>query len=110
MKNKIYTTPSFEKKFKKYKKKFKSLNNEIIVLIKLLEENAEQGVNIGDNIFKIRLACKSKGTGKSGGFRVIIFYIEDDREIYLITMYDKSEEKNIHKNKLILLIKKIFQK
>ena len=111
MKNSVYTTPEFDKQFKKFKKKFRSLEKEMSDLIELLEKEPEQGTKIGDNLFKIRLACKSKGTGKSGGFRVITFNVEvevNDNETYLITLYDKSERENIPKNKLHELIKKLF--
>lgn len=42
-------------------------------------------------IYKIRLAIKSKGKGKSGGARVITYVLTDNNEIYLLTIYDKSE-------------------
>jgi mRNA-degrading endonuclease RelE of RelBE toxin-antitoxin system len=41
--------------------------------------------------YKIRLAIKSKGKGKSGGARVIPYVMTDDKEVYLLTIYDKSE-------------------
>ena len=34
---------------------------------------------------------KSKGKGKSGGSRVITYVISENEEVYLLTMYDKSE-------------------
>jgi len=41
-----------------------------------LEENPQLGTLITENVYKVRLASKSKGKGKSGGFR-IINYLED---------------------------------
>ena len=61
-------------------------------------------------MYKIRLANKDKRKGKSGGFRIITYLIrekEDENEIFLITIYDKSEEQNIIKSDLLRLINAI---
>ena len=50
---------------------------------------------LGNNTFKIRIAIKSKGKGKSGGARIITFLVTENREIYLLTIYDKSEFDNL---------------
>ena len=70
-------------------------------------------MDIGSGIFKIRLANKSKGAGKSGGFRVITYLVKatsSGTDIYLITIYDKSEESTIDKSALKKLIASIFGK
>ena len=41
--------------------------------------------------YEIRIAIKSKGKGKSGGARVITYVVTDNNEVYLLTIYDKSE-------------------
>ena len=51
---------------------------------------------------KLRVAIKSKGTGKSGGARVITYIVTEDKEVYLLTIYDKAEletigDKTLHK-------------
>ena len=71
------------------------------------------GNSYGSNIYKVRLADESKGKGKSGGFRVITYVIEENAEstdIYLITIYDKSEESSIDKDDIleILRFKQLF--
>jgi len=111
MKNKVYTTPQFDHKFKRYRKKYLSIDKEVEDLIRQLEINAKIGINLGGSIYKIKLASKSKGKGKSGGFRIITYYCEQKvkaSEIYLITIYDKSEESNIPKDILVKLIHRIF--
>ena len=63
-------------------------------------KNPKMGDNYGSNIYKIRLADYSKGKGKSGGFRVITYLLEeksDSTDIFLITIFDKSEEASISK-------------
>jgi hypothetical protein len=51
----------------------------------------QQGTSLGHNAYKIRLAVRSKGKGKSGGMRIITFVISRQREVYLLWIYDKSE-------------------
>jgi mRNA-degrading endonuclease RelE of RelBE toxin-antitoxin system len=63
----VETISHFEKEAKRLKKKFKSLNIEILDLIDELEENPFQGVPLRNGFYKIRLGIKSKGKGKSGG-------------------------------------------
>jgi mRNA-degrading endonuclease RelE of RelBE toxin-antitoxin system len=73
MANRVTTTPYFETKYKKFAKKFPSLGDELIELEKELEENPKIGDSLGANIYKVRLASKDKGKGKSGGFRIITY-------------------------------------
>ena len=81
----------FKKEAKRLIKKFPSLKQELSELGKLLSVNPESGTALGNNSYKIRIAIKSKGKGKSGGARVITYVISENEEIYLLTIYDKSE-------------------
>ena len=83
MKYRISVTLEFLREMKHLSKRYKSL---------------EQGVSLGNNLRKIRIAITSKNKGKSGGARVItytIIWTEIDTEIKLLTIYDKSERANI---------------
>lgn len=111
MANKVIPTPYFETKYKRFSKKFPSLDNELQELENELINNPEVGESLGSNLYKIRLASKDKGRGKSGGFRVITYLVqelENSTEIFLITIYDKSEESSISTLILKKLIKSIF--
>jgi len=86
MNYKIESIPRFEKDVKKLKKKFPKIKNDLLKLIEDLSLNPKLGTNLGENIFKIRVANSSIPIGKSGGFRVITYYIKDDI-LYLVTIY-----------------------
>lgn len=61
---------------------------------------------MGGGVRRVRMSIKSKGKGKSGGARVIIFnYLLDDdnRDITLMTIYDKSERETISDKEIIEL-------
>ena len=110
---KIITSSLFRKEAKRLIKKFPSLKSELNELADSLEQNPMQGVALGNNSFKIRLAVKSKGKGKSGGMRVITWVVvllsEDstDTLINLVTIFDKSEKENISDTKLKVMIAEI---
>jgi hypothetical protein len=40
---------------------------------------------------KVRWADPRRGKGRRGGLRIIYFYFESERQIWLMTLYDKSE-------------------
>ena len=101
---KIETIPRFEKDVKKLKKKFPKIKNNLVSLIKSLSSNPELGINLGENIFKVRVPNSSIPTGKCGGFRVITYYKEEDI-LYLVTMYSKTEYNDILTNKLRQIVK-----
>jgi mRNA-degrading endonuclease RelE of RelBE toxin-antitoxin system len=101
---KIETIPRFEKDVKKLKKKFPKIKDDLLDLVDELSSNPEIGINLGENIFKVRFSNSSIPTGKSGGFRIITYYKTDDI-LYLVTIYSKTEQDNILTEKL----KKIVQ-
>ncbi len=68
---------------------------------------SEQGTPIGNHCFKIRLAIASKGKGKSGGARVIIHVVVTDKIVFLLDIYDKSEQGSMSEKELAELLKMI---
>ena len=101
----ILPIPPFDRQLKRLNKKYPSLKQEFLELIERLEENPEQGANLGNNCYKIRLAIQSKGKGKSGGARVITNFIIADATVYLLSIYDKSDKDNLTDNELEELLK-----
>ena len=102
----VIPTPEFKKFFKKLYKKYPSLKDDLLILIEKLETDYHIGISLGNNLFKIRLAIESKNKGKSGGARVIYFFLTEENEIYLIHIFDQSESENIPKDILKELLKK----
>jgi hypothetical protein len=74
-------------------------------LVDRLSEKPDIGINLGHNVYKIRLAVSSKGKGKSGGARVITYLITGEYEVYLVFIYDKSQLENISKEKIFEMLK-----
>ncbi len=114
MKYEVITTDNFEKNAKKLHKKYKSLKQELALLTQSLLENPVLGTPLGNNCYKIRVSIKSKGKGKSGGARVITFLEldvniiqeEETTNIFLLTIYDKSDTDSVTDKELDWLIKR----
>jgi len=76
-------------------------------------ENPKKGDPLGGKIYKVRMGSGDKGKGKSGGFRVITYLVEETKsncEIFLIDMYDKSELSTVEVTAIKKLVKKMFPK
>ena len=111
MANRVKYTSVFEKHYKRYSKKFHSIASEISELEKLLIENPALGTDLGNGLFKIRLAVKSKNKGKSGGFRIITYLVtenDNNLDINFLIIYDKSEIEDFTKKELLEVVNQIF--
>jgi len=87
-------TPTFEKSYKRLKKKYLSLKTDIEEFKKEFNENPTIGTNLGGGFRKIRIAIKSKNRGKQGGARIITYDMcikTEDKVVILVEIYDKSE-------------------
>ena len=91
---------SFERDAKPLLKKYASLRQELATLGAELQENPTLGIPLGHDCYKIRLAVKSKGQGKSGGARIITYVISDNEDIILLTIYDKQVKDTISDKEL----------
>jgi mRNA-degrading endonuclease RelE of RelBE toxin-antitoxin system len=87
----IIPIEKFKKEAKRLVKKYPSLKQELIELVGLLKLTPTAGTSLGNNAYKIRISIKSKSAGKSGGARVITYVVTENKEIYLLTIYDKGE-------------------
>ena len=103
----IIAIPNFKREIKKLAKKYPSLKNDFALLLESLQVEPAQGIPLGNNCYKIRMAITSKGKGKSGGSRVITYLKISHSTIYLLSIYDKSDQETISDNELKDLLKEI---
>lgn len=103
----VKTISFFEKQAKRLVKKYPSLKNELRELIALLKTNPKQGIDLGKNCYKIRIRIASKGKGKSGGERIITNVAVQNKSVYLLSIYDKSEKENLSDEELKSLLQQV---
>jgi len=104
---KVSVTADFKRESKRLVKKYVSLRKEIGDLIHSLEDEPMLGTPIGNGCYKIRLAISSKGKGKSGGARVITLVWVKEEQVFLLSIYDKSEQDDISDSRLKELVSNI---
>jgi len=104
----VIATEVFERKLKRLAKKHKSLASDLALVIDELIVNPTLGTPIGKDCYKLRIAITSKGRGKSGGARMITYVRIVKQTVFLMDIYDKSEQASISDKELKLLIE-IFE-
>lgn len=105
----VKVSDQFEKELKKLSKKYPSIKREFIELVEGLQINPQQGIPLGNNCYKIRLAISSKGKGKSGGARIISYIQIDEKTVLLLSIYSKSEKDTISDKEILALLDKYTQ-
>jgi hypothetical protein len=108
MSYKVLTIPHFDKQAKRLAKKYPSLKADLKILVEKLIIDPQQGASLGNNFYKIRLAISSKGKGKSGGARVITYIKISQEEVYLTSIFDKTNKSTIAINELEEILKLLF--
>jgi len=103
-------TEEFLRQAKRLAKHYHSLADDIDALQHELIDNPYIGIDLGGGKYKVRLAVKSKGKGKSGGMRVITLVVAvepDDTCVNLLTIYDKKEISNVSDQYIDQIIKNL---
>jgi len=95
----VRVVDAFKKDVKKLFKKYRSIKTDILDLIEKLEEDYTIGIDLGSNLYKIRVKNSDIG-GKSGGYRVIYYTQLPNERIYLLTIFSKTQKENIDVGKL----------
>ena len=95
MSYKVIPTPEFLKNLKSLNKKYKNIKKDVLEIANKLENNPTIGINLGNNTFKIRLKNSDNNKGKSAGYRIITYFVNEEKEVFLVTIYSKSEKENI---------------
>ena len=112
MKYQVMITPRFEKDIKAYKKRFPKIDEDMDEVINQLEKGNFLGDQINEvhlpndeGVYKVRVANTSARQGKSGGFRLVYYVVKNQWEIYLLTIYSKTDKSNISDKEIIKIIK-----
>ena len=102
----------FKKDLKKLLKKYRSLNEDLDVVKKVLKVEPNErppfsfrieGLGIETCVIKIKkIACKSlKGRGVNLGLRLIYAHIEVEKRIVFIELFHKNEKENEDRSRIL---------
>ncbi len=99
----VTITPDCLRQVKRLSKKYPSLKDDVRALVTDLVDRPDQGIALGKNLFKVRLAIRSKGHGRSSGARVITCVLVLAKHVYVAAIYDKSERATLTDKELLKL-------
>lgn len=103
----IEYSENFLKEAKQLSKKYKLLKIDLKKAVQEIEKD-DLGVALGFNLFKKRVQNSSIPTGKSGGFRVIIYQQIEDK-IVLISIYSKTQKESLSDEELRIILKEFME-
>ena len=101
---KVVPTSRFEKDAKKIARIYPGFKQNVEKLIASLAIQPVQGSHLGHGIYKVRIPITGKPSGKSYGARALHAVFTLDKEVYLLTVYDKSEKRDLSKEELKELV------
>jgi mRNA-degrading endonuclease RelE of RelBE toxin-antitoxin system len=93
----IAFTPEFKRNLRILAKKYRHIRDDVeplIILLKNGELPGDQVTGTSYTIFKVRVPNRDVQRGKSGGYR-IIYYLQAQTDIILVTVYSKTEQADI---------------
>jgi mRNA-degrading endonuclease RelE of RelBE toxin-antitoxin system len=97
----VVLTSGFRKELKRIAKKHRQILSDIDLLIDELAENPAIGVDLGKNVYKIRLAISGSSKGKSGGARVITYVKIVAQTVVLAEIYLKTDYDTVDVNTVV---------
>ena len=103
----IRFSEEFDRAFKRLKKRYRSLPEDVKKLLVSLIENPQQGAELYNCMRKVRISFASKGRGKRGGGRVIIQLAAIEDSLTFVYIYDKADIPNVSDNFLDQVIKDV---
>jgi len=101
----------FQKDLKQLKKKYRTLDEDLAVVKKVLETVPEErppfsflidNLGIETCVIKVKkIACKSlKGKGVNSGLRLIYAYFKKESKIIFVELYHKKDKENEDKERI----------
>lgn len=109
----IDLTPEYQKQLKYLAKKYRNIRSDIQPFILELQNGNILGDRLsgfGSNIYiyKVRLKNSNLKKGKSAGYR-LIYLLESETSILLLTIYSKSEQEDITINQINSIVNQCFE-
>jgi len=105
----IEYSENFLKEAKNLSKKFKLLKSDLKQAVEEIESKNNLVVSLGYNLYKKRVKNSSIPTGKSGGFRIII-YQKIEEKIVLVSIFSKTQKETLSDDELRTLLKEYYSK
>ena len=103
---KVIFALSFQKTIKRLRKKYPHIKDDVQPVIEQLaagETPGDQIQSTGYTVYKVRIPNRDARRGKSGSYRMI-YYIQTETNIILLTIYSKSEQTNANAGEIQAIV------
>ena len=104
----IVYSDAFKRQLKRLSRRYRRIRSDIQPIIEQLEAGETPGDQIqgrGYTVYKVRVRNSAAKRGKSGGYR-IIYYLETEIDILLVTIYSKTDQSDIAADEIRQIISK----
>lgn len=92
---------------KALQKKYPNIRDDFHKLYQTLRNDPITGnYYLTDDCYKVRMPISDKGCGERGGARVIVQVLIKDKEVFVLSVYDKGEKDNILEKEIDNILKK----
>ena len=105
MSYKIIPTEYFMQQARELKKVYPNIRRDLKELADMLNQNPKAGTPLGRKVYKIRVKNSDLRKGKSGGYRVITYVMDDIENIRLLTIYAKPRKATISNKEIMAILK-----
>ncbi len=106
------TIPEFDKDLKHLLKKYRSLNDDLVVVKTILTTKPNErppfsfridNLGLKTCVIKVKkIACKTlKGSGVNSGLRLGYAYFEEEQKIMFIELYHKNDKENEDRQRIL---------
>ena len=104
----IYLCDSFKKAVKHYKKRFPHVAEDVGKTVRELQATPAKGdlIRGAKGVRKVRVDNSDMTKGKSGGYRLLYYFIDrPSQRIYLLMLYAKNERDSISSQEAVALLR-----
>ncbi|MCT7971949.1 type II toxin-antitoxin system RelE/ParE family toxin [Laspinema olomoucense] len=103
----------FERRLYRLSKKYRSIRQDVEPILEQLQQKILLGDRLsgfGSNLYVYKVRAKNSNIqkGKSGGYR-IIYLLESETSILLLTIYSKSEQEDMTTEQIQTILEELSQ-
>ncbi len=105
----VFYSHEFKRNVRKLLKKYPRLPDDLDEFIDRLQTGNVEGdllQHVGCEVYKARIKNSDNKKGKSGGYR-IIYYCKQNEQIFLVTIYAKSEQEDVSAQKILSIVESL---
>lgn len=102
-------TATFAQAFKRLRKRYRNLPQDIERLRLILTKNSTAGIPLGAGLYKIRLSSSDMKKDKRGSFRIAYYLVLNEETIVFLDLYTKAEKEDVPVSQLRKILEEFLK-